>query len=269
MEDSIIVSAKLLYAREHIYENNWHSGVHSHAHAELFLITCGEGIFSIAGNDVSVSSGDFLFINPNTPHTEFSSKQNALGYLVVGVKNARLILEGQSERDFVLCKNSSLNAKISPLFSEIKCEFESKEKYSDKLCDALLKTLFLYLLKFFDSASYISEPSESVSKECAEVKKHIDSHFRENLSLDFLSRLAHLNKFYLVHSFKKAFGMTPINYLQFRRIAEGRRLLLETDMPISQIAQALGFASQSSFTQCFKNTVLLTPSEFRKSASEK
>lgn len=261
-----LISAELLYAREHVYENNWYSSVHSHAHTELFFITCGEGVFSIAGNNVSVTSGDFLIINPNVPHTEFSSKQNALGYLVIGVENVQLAFGEENERDFMLLKHSELNTKILPIFAEIYREFESREKYSAELCQSLLRVMFLYLLKFSDGASYISEPTASVSKECAEVKRYIDAHFRENLNLDFLSQLAHLNKFYLVHSFKRAFGMTPINYLQFRRIAEGRRLLLETDMTISQIAQALGFASQSSFTQCFKKTVLLTPTGFRKSA---
>ena len=145
--------SQFLYAREHIYENNWYSGVHSHAHTELFFITCGEGIFSIAGNNLSVSSGDFLIINSNVPHTEFSSKQNALGYLVIGAENTQISFKEQGEQDFMLSRDDELNAKLLPIFREIKNEFENHEEYTPQLCQTLLEVLFLYLLKFFSGAT--------------------------------------------------------------------------------------------------------------------
>ena len=259
--------AKLLYAREHIYENNWSSDVHSHSHTELFYITCGEGAFSIAGSNISVRAGDFLIINTNVPHTEVSSKQNSMGYIVLGVTNAGFIFKDQEKSDFMYSHENALSPTSPIIFKEIHEQFNSGEKYSSEICALLLETAILYLLKGIDKAELVSEPHRSVSKECAEVKRYIDSHYRETLTIDFLSKLSHLNKFYLIHSFKRAFGMTPINYQQFCRISEGRRLLTETNMPISQIAQALGFSSQSSFTQCFKKTVLLTPSQLRKSAN--
>ncbi len=261
-----VTSAELLYAREDVYQNNWFSSVHSHSYTELFYITLGEGVFSIAGNRISVKAGDLLLINSNVPHTELSSEQNALGYIVLGVKDIEFVFENEENRDFLISRTPALCEKIAPIFKEILQEKESAECYSSELCQSLLHTVLYYILKNTGDTVSLTETARSVSKECAEVKRYIDSHFKENLTLDLLSRRAHINKYYLVHSFKKAFGMSPINYLQFRRIAESRRIIVETDTPISQIAQMVGFTSQSSFTQCFKRIVNLTPTHLRKTS---
>ncbi|MBQ7800411.1 MAG: helix-turn-helix transcriptional regulator [Oscillospiraceae bacterium] len=261
-----VASAELLYAREDVYENNWFSSVHSHSYTELFYITLGEGIFSIAGNRISVKSGDLLLINSNVPHTELSSKQNALGYIVLGVKSVEFVFENEENRDYLMSCNPILTQKLAPIFREILQEKESGERYSSELCQSLLQTVLFYILKNTGDSISLTESERSVSKECAEVKRYIDSHFKEDITLDVLSRRAHINKYYLVHSFKKAFGMSPINYLQFRRITESRRIIVETDTPISQIAQMMGFTSQSSFTQCFKRIVNLTPTHLRKTS---
>lgn len=96
------------------------------------------------------------------------------------------------------------------------------------------------------------------------VRRYIDNHFKENLSLDQLAQLAHLNKYYLAHSFRREFGVSPINYLMSRRIEESRFLLRETDHPLSLIAQILGFSSLSYFSQCFRRMEGVSPLEYRR-----
>lgn len=52
-----------------------------------------------------------------------------------------------------------------------------------------------------------------------------------------------MNKYYLVHSFSKEYGVSPINYLIGRRIEESRYLLADTNHSLSQISHMLGFSS--------------------------
>lgn len=80
------------------------------------------------------------------------------------------------------------------------------------------------------------------SRECSLVRQYIDNHFKENLSLDQLAELAHVNKYYLAHAIRREFDTSPISYLISRRIRESRFLLAETDHTLSQIAQILGFS---------------------------
>ena len=91
-----------------------------------------------------------------------------------------------------------------------------------------------------------------------------DNHFKEDLKLDQLAQLAHVNKYYLAHAFRQEFGTSPISYLISRRVEESRFLLRETDHTLSLISQMLGFSSPSYFSQCFRRVEGISPLEYRR-----
>ena len=101
--------------------------------------------------------------------------------------------------------------------------------------------------------------------QCAAVRKYIDLHFKEALTLDMLAEEAHMNKFYLSHAFKREYGASPINYMITRRIEESKYLLVETDLSLSRIAQLLGFSSLSYFSQVFRRSQGISPMDYRQS----
>jgi AraC family transcriptional regulator len=91
----------------------------------------------------------------------------------------------------------------------------------------------------------------------------LDSRFAEDLSLDALASDVAMSKFHFVRLFKGSMGVSPYHYLLKRRMEQGRRLLQMGDMPIAQVAQAVGFADQSAFTAHFKKHFGVTPKEAR------
>ena len=106
----------------------------------------------------------------------------------------------------------------------------------------------------------------SGNRQCALVKHYIDHHFKEALTLEQLAEKVHMNKYYLVHTFKDEYGISPINYMISRRIVESKYLLAETDLSLAQIAQLLGFSSPSYFSQAFRKAQGISPIDYRKSA---
>ena len=66
----------------------------------------------------------------------------------------------------------------------------------------------------------LEEAAPTENRECAEIKRYLDTNYREDISLDLLAELAHLNKYYLAHTFQREYGISPITYLN-RRKAEG------------------------------------------------
>jgi AraC-like DNA-binding protein len=104
------------------------------------------------------------------------------------------------------------------------------------------------------------------NRQCANVKRYIDLHFKESLTLEQLAEEAHMSKYYLSHAFKREYGVSPINYMISRRIDESKYLLTETDLSMSQIAQLLGFSSLSYFSQVFRKENNTSPMEFRQNA---
>lgn len=77
--------------------------------------------------------------------------------------------------------------------------------------------------------------------------------------------MTHLNKYYLSHEFTRYYGISPINYLNRRRIEVCKDLLENTDYDISTIAHLAGFSSQSYLAQSFRKHCQMTAVEYRKS----
>ena len=56
-----------------------------------------------------------------------------------------------------------------------------------------------------------------MTKECAQIKEYLDTNYGEHITLDTLTGLTHMNKYYMAHSFAKYTGFSPIQYLNRRR----------------------------------------------------
>lgn len=65
-------------------------------------------------------------------------------------------------------------------------------------------------------------------------------------------------------AFKQSLGMTPSGYIVGRRVEMAGRLLLETELPVVEVALRAGFSSQSHFTTSFRRLAGVTPRAFRK-----
>ena len=79
-----------------------------------------------------------------------------------------------------------------------------------------------------------------------------------------LAELAHLNKYYLAHTFQREYGISPITYLNRRRIEESKHMLGNTSYSLAQISELMGFSSPSYFSQCFRKAEGMTPNEYRR-----
>ena len=139
----------------------------------------------------------------------------------------------------------------------------------EDVCRHLLEVVLVQLGRQQDLSFSGETPGPRASKECEFIRRYIDNHFKEDLTLNHLAKLAHLNKYYLSHSFRREFGTSPINYLISRRVDESRFLLRKTDHSLSLIAEILGFSSLSYFSQCFRRVEGISPTEYRKQSREK
>lgn len=95
------------------------------------------------------------------------------------------------------------------------------------------------------------------------VKAYIAEHLGEKVSVSDLAEVVGMSRGHFTRQFARATGVTPYHYVMERRINEAKRLLVETDLPITRIALRIGFGSQSHLTKVFRQYVGTPPGSYR------
>jgi AraC-like DNA-binding protein len=91
----------------------------------------------------------------------------------------------------------------------------------------------------------------------------IQTHFRENPSLEKIAGQVGLAPNYFHRRFRKLFGTTPFNFMLAQRLNQARRLLASTNLSIKEVASAVGYDDPPYFTRVFTQQMQIAPSAYR------
>lgn len=255
---------RLIYCAIAQYDASWHSSMHSHPHAELFYCMDGKGKLLIGSETIPLVKGDFFLINPGAEHTEQSNREDNLSYIVIGVSGVRFLSKADGTLPkYRLLRSRESSHEFAPYFQDILREISrQREGYLD-ICLGILNVLFA---KASRSAQVEMADNAFVSNslDCSEIRQLIDEHLAQPITLDWLARQAHVSKYHLSHSFRRQYDVSPIQYLNRRRLEEARYLLSNTLTSLNEISLMTGFSSPSYFSQTFKQHIGMSPSEYRK-----
>lgn len=255
------LNIKLLYVTYSKYEEDWNSFPHTHHFTELCYIKKGKGNYLIEDFIYPVKEDDFIIINPNVDHTEMSVGDVPLEYIVIGVDGVRFSFEGENDHIIFNCKKE--HADFVFYMDLILAEMQNQWPNHELLCRDLLEILIINLQRF-TNLHFESTPPVKSSRECSRLKQYIETNYSQEITLETLAKISHLNKYYMVHAFTKRYGRSPINYLCEVRINASKELLETTDYSITEIAQSSGFSSTSYFAQCFRKHCSMSAGTYRK-----
>ena len=94
----------------------------------------------------------------------------------------------------------------------------------------------------------------------------IDRDYARPLDIPALARIALVSEAHFVRTFRATVGETPHRYLQRRRVERAMALLRNTDLSVTDVCFAVGFASLGTFSRTFRDIVGQSPSAFRQQA---
>lgn len=260
------INARLLYITEARYDTDWHCITHSHHFTELFFVTHGKGSFLVENETIPVKENDLIIVNPNVSHTELGNSDKPLEYIVLGINGLQFKnSETEKEENYTIHNFGPQKDEFCFYLKLLLKEVQTKSQNFESICQNLLEIIIWNLLRSTKTSLSVA-PEKKITKECRFIEQYLNEHFTEDITLQKLSNLTYLNKYYLVHAFKNYKGTSPINYLIDKRIDEAKHLLGTTNYPISKIATLVGFSSQSYFSQVFRKELNMSPNEYRKSA---
>jgi len=106
--------------------------------------------------------------------------------------------------------------------------------------------------------------SSSSNKSIQKVIEHINIHYSDDLSLDYISSMANMSPAYFCEVFKKVTGKTYLDYLTEIRVEKAKSLLRVPNAKISDVAIKVGYDDSNYFSRVFKKYTGMSPAQYRK-----
>ncbi len=281
MQISPLSSPKLILYKDPIccashFINEEHSNKHSrlpHSHSdfsELFYVYKGSGTYIVDTNSYNIKEGDIVICNEGILHGESPESIRSVRSYSIGVKNLKFkdLPENWicSKTTIPVVSSGSLATNIKEIFQLIYKLTDGGTQFND-VCNSLSKSLILITRQLLDERGdrEPNAPKSSAHATAERVRNFLNEHSHEALTLDKIAETLKINKYYLAHSFKAEFGVSPIQYTMERRIGEAQGYLMDSELPIGDIADMLGFSSTAHFNSTFNKYVGISPGKYRDS----
>ncbi len=95
------------------------------------------------------------------------------------------------------------------------------------------------------------------------ARQYIDQNYCKPIHLDEIARRACFSRYHFLRLFRREFDETPHRYLTRQRIERAKQLLVETDLPVTEVCLEVGFQSLGSFSSLFSRQVGHSPNRYR------
>ena len=161
----------LLYSTYSKYEEDWSSYPHTHYFTELFFVLSGSGSFLVEDETFPIAKHDLIVINPNITHTEKSSLEDPLEYIVLGVDGLNFVIDDANE--YLLFHSDEMKDQLDFYFRTILEETENSQKDYEKVCQNLLNILVVHLSRYASSSVEIFPFHKMESRECSRAKEQL------------------------------------------------------------------------------------------------
>jgi len=155
-------------------------------------------------------------------------------------------------------------AKMLELLDEIYGLRETSDEL--ELFQRFVRFQELLLFLFRQNASAADNKGTDIERHGVELSiRHIHQYYRELLTLEELASLAGIDRWKYTRLFKEATGQVPLQYLNEIRINQAKKWLASADDKLLDIALNVGFNNEYYFNRRFKQTVGLSPGQYRRS----
>ena len=245
------------YEQEHIKRPN------GYPHFQWLQCRCGRGELTLENNKkFIIDQGRGMLLFPNEPHEYRALEPGWQVDLIVftGTQTEdfiRRILKAEASTVYDITGSRLLASRLEDLYALASTSPASKEL----ACSALTYTLLVELSRLCSVGQ--ASPMARLSDKLSPVFDYIEQAFAKQISLGELAELVGLTPQYFCSLFKKATSQTPVEYINLIKLRRAKALLLQTDLPVQEIAHRVGIEDASYFCALFKRYEHMTPMTFR------
>ena len=232
---------------------NWYVELHLHEYSEILYCKRGEGTVSINGRNISIHTGEFIWIPPNYVH-QFTFSDAEIICAVFSNDFIPLYFAATGEKRLVISPIPA--GELSVVMEGLYCLNKAQRM---KIC-GILNII----------AEKVIENSEFEESGCMDgvlfqkVVDYLSTHYTEEIKLSTISKLFGYNEKYLSHALHSLTGIHFSQLLSFYRIEHAKRLLSgNTQKSVTTVALESGFSAMNTFHRVFLKHTGMTPLEYR------
>lgn len=250
------------------------TGLHYHNRCEIGLCKSGNGIWVTSDHIYALSPGDVVISPAGIPHysrccstdkhpecrCDFIYFDETRLLEECGIHSKELLDGNRVISPTVLTWNSNNN--LRKLLEKMVVAFrETKNKaLANKIC-AHWYSLFLLESRI---NQFHTEPTIPITNDAlAPALQKLIVDFSSDISVKELADLCAFSTGYFINTFKKAYGVSPIRWLNRFRVNVASKLLAESNISITDIGCFVGFSTPSDFYRHFTEIHGMSPSAYR------
>ncbi|AVQ46113.1 AraC family transcriptional regulator [Clostridium botulinum] len=251
--------------------------LHYHDFNKIIVFISGNVSYLIEGKAYKLKPWDILFVSSNDLHKVIINNDEPYERIIIWVNSKFLEMHNKNNSNLLTCFQLSSKLKINlfrmeehnislikhTLFS-LESATKDKEFGNIVLKNSLFIQLMVYLNRLFmNNTNHIEKNDIEYDKQIEEIINYIKENLQKNLSIDTLSSKFFINKYYLMHKFKSQTGYTLHKYIQQKRLAFSKSLIIKGHK-ITELYIKCGFGDYSSFIRAFKKAYGISPKDYYK-----
>ena len=212
----------------------------------------------IHSKGVCVVEPGYLYLIPCDVLLKYEGISPCTHYWIHFVSNQLKTIPLLNEPVRILLKETgSVQKKIQQILKNMKncSDFKSAVFVKNSVTELLVP--------FLDDLAGKLPEAESVA-DYTKILNYIDTNLHRDFSISELNAFTRLRRAEFSASFRKVFGLPPKQYITIRRLNRAKYLLLETDLPIKEIARQCGYQDEFFFHRIFKRYTKIPPARYRK-----
>ncbi|EFM09968.1 transcriptional regulator, AraC family [Paenibacillus curdlanolyticus YK9] len=256
--------------------------LHWHEHFEIIRMEKGSAIFHIDSQPYTAHPGDVLMVPAGGLHVGYSISEGEVAFLSI-VFNASLFqdwLHDPIHASFLLpYLQERVQFPVQPAEVDPACatyfaildqaisEFNAKRPAFQLIIKSQLHILLTMLARAFLPEQLPPAANRRYIQNRDRFKSlihHIETNIGDKHTVEEAAKRLNLNPYHFCKMFKKLTGRTFIEYVNVCRVNEAERLLLESELSITEIAGKIGCDNPNYFTKLFKQYKGVIPSKLRK-----
>lgn len=265
---------KISYLNIKNYPTHWHNSI------EIIYVLKGSLHIKIDTDSFTLNEKEVEIINSDESHEIQGADDNKVLIFNIDpfffekyykdINNIFFYTNSNDDED----QNGIEYEELKTLLSQMLCEYVQKLEDYDEEIEEILITLLYHLVNNFHYLTHEKEELKEKTDQLARyhrISKYIYNNYNNNITLQEIAKKEFLSPHYLSHEIKYATGYSFTDLINLTRIEESIKLLLDSDLSISEISDEIGFSHVRYFNKNFKYYYNCTPLQYRKknAATEK